>query len=431
MSTSLNIAIGASAFVISAFTMPVWATSIIGSGTVAIGCSALFSSQLQQLGTAAAEKATRLWNSHQLSNGQVFLYTLSTSAGAYAGTRIAGLSGAVIVTGVASMAMLHRLRGSISAMDPVPPRADEPIVINHDSLLHLDSPFTVLVYYGPANGDTNILDHVICSSTGGAIECKKLTSECQWRHKQFFQREGLTANECRAFILARPVNEIDPQCHVSGLMERFNYLKFDLIQPSLHRIRPTRTADQELCRKAILATGSREITYPNPELITPVVIDRAIAFAVDQVIVNPGIAQAIALGAFAEVVRAGAEAGARAAVEARTQAGSFIAGALFEAAMAGAYAGLQAADGQLDRDLAIQAATEPGRTAGRGAAVLAEQDAQAGNRPIVASQNSIDMVNILKCIRRLVMADETLAAREARSGSAIPQPLAPDWRKRY
>ncbi len=357
--------IGAGIVTVSAITTYATGYSAVGYMTAAACGSYVYSqpsttsSRCLQIFLDTLEKVKRFFHSFPLTPIPITAVALSSSAG----TLIAhvsgfGMGGSVVVGcavgGLSMLAVLNR-NGYVRSIEPLPLPVDpNRFEVTTDSLLHLDSPITLGVYYGdPRN--INPLHRVACPSAGSAIECAKLLPDYRKKHRSFFERAGRTTDDCRVFILTRPDREFDPNLDpLAEFTNYYNRMKFDILPVPNHssgtpRARPPQSESQKRCRDALVETDVAEIIYPRAT-ITEDIINRAVRRAVKQAFkelrieesfdpatpleVLEGVlegAQIFARG----VVRSVAAAGMR---EGQFQAGSLNYGALFAAYVARAAA---------------------------------------------------------------------------------------------
>jgi hypothetical protein len=394
--------------------------------------------RLHEFSNDTAERVSRVWGSHQLSNGQVAGVVVAAGAGMLGlmqyGTVSAIAGGAAGAMGAVG---LMNLAGVVHPVDL--PRNPAQFVITPDSILHLDHFCFEIggVYHGDEQ-HFNPQAFVKCTSSGAAIECAKLHPYWQAQHKGFFESSGRTADECRAFILSRPLAEIDPHLNEgkhAGLRAYFVGYKFDTLPSTPQSPRPARKPEQLECRQAFESTRGKEIVYPRAQL-TPAVIDSAITQAVAQVMrpeaLDPILRRAVQalvaaahpltgplqLAQYEAALRANAQTGAHAAAQIAAQegrrAGVFRSGVLASSALAGARAGVAQAEAALMRGRAM--GIDYGQAAGVQAGNLAVIRA-AGNPIVAFMQDPVDMAYLLTGIRKQVFAEVRVG------GSRIDTPV--------
>jgi len=352
--------IAAGVVTVSAITSYATGYSAVGYMTAA-ACGSYFysrpattSSRCLQIFLDTLEKVKRFFHSFPLTPIPITAVALSSSAGTLIAHVIGfGMGGRVVgcaVGGFSMLAVLNR-NGYVRSIEPLPLPVDpNRFEVTTDSLLHLDSPITLGVYFGDLR-TINPIHRVACPSAGSAIECAKLLPPFRRQHRSFFERAGRTADECRAFILTRPANEFDPNLDpLAEFSNYYNRMKFDILPVPNHptgtpKARPPQSESQKRCRDALVETDVAEIIYPRAT-ITDDIINRAVRRAVKQAFKQvrieasfdpatpPEIVEGVLEGAqiFARgVVRAVADAGMR---ERQFQAGSLYDGALFAAGVA-------------------------------------------------------------------------------------------------
>jgi hypothetical protein len=356
--------IAAGVVTVSAITSYATGYSAVGYMTAA-ACGSYFysqpattSSRCLQIFLDTLEKVKRFFHSFPLTPIPITAVALSSSAGTLIAHVIGfGMGGRVVgcaVGGFSMLAVLNR-NGYVRSIEPLPLPVDpNRFEVTTDSLLHLDSPITLGVYFGDLR-TINPIHRVACPSAGSAIECAKLLFLFRKQHRSFFERAGRTADECRAFILTRPANEFDPNLDpLAEFTNYYNRMKFDILPVQNHptgtpKARPPQSESQKRCRDALVETDVAEIIYPRATITDDIInlaVRRAVKQAFKEVRIEasfnpatpPEIVEGVLEGAqiFARgVVRAVADAGMR---EGQFQAGSLNDGALFAAHVARAAA---------------------------------------------------------------------------------------------